>query len=142
MKYPVSTLHIFFPCLQASPRAYIPRAFGFLMIHLNSTVPRRFGDFYGTCPSLSPRMMEYTASRPNHAAALPAPLHHLTTPSSPPETNAPADPPAGGLGRHDTLHTSPVSRTVDTAARVPRSHTLIVLSADLSRQTEEIKHMR
>ena len=60
----------------------------------------------------------------------PALRHHLATPSSPPETNAPADP-GETCGRHETDHTSPVSCVVDTAARVLMSQTLMVLSADL-----------
>jgi len=46
-------------------------------------------------------------------------------------TNAPGWPSAGGLGRHATAHTSPVSCTVETAEREPISQTLMVLSADL-----------
>lgn len=61
----------------------------------------------------------------------PAPLHHLSMPSSPPLIKFPTVPTAGGLGRHETDHTSPVSWIVDTAARAAISHTLIVLSADL-----------
>jgi len=60
----------------------------------------------------------------------PAPLHHRTHPSSPPLTNAPAEPLDDTCGRHDTLHTSPVSWIVETAARAAKSHTFIVLSAD------------
>lgn len=40
-------------------------------------------------------------------------------------------PSAGGFGLHATDQTSPVSVVVETAARAPMSHTLIVLSADL-----------
>lgn len=61
----------------------------------------------------------------------PAPLHHRTTPSSPPVTNAPGLPSAGNLGRQATAQTSPVSCTVETAERAAISQTLIVLSADL-----------
>jgi len=61
----------------------------------------------------------------------PAPLHHFMTPSSPPVKKAPVELFANGFGRHDTLQTSPVSWIVETAARAARSHTLIVLSADL-----------
>jgi len=45
--------------------------------------------------------------------------------------NAPAEPGAGGFGDHETLHTSPLSWSVETAARADKSHTLIVLSAEL-----------
>jgi len=75
----------------------------------------------------------------------PAPLHHLTHPSSPPLTNAPADPLGDTCGRHDTLHTSPVSWIVETAARADRSHTFIVLSADpdkASRPSGDISVLR
>ena len=61
----------------------------------------------------------------------PAPLHHRTTPSSPPLINAPGEPKAAGLGRQDTDQTSPESWMVETAARAPMSHTLMLLSADL-----------
>ena len=62
---------------------------------------------------------------------VPAALHHLTRPSSPPLMKPLADLFADGLGRHETLHTSPVSWMVDTAARAAKSHTLMVLSAEL-----------
>ena len=39
----------------------------------------------------------------------PAPLHHFTTPSSPPVTKAPVLPIAGGLGLQETAHTLSVS---------------------------------
>lgn len=64
----------------------------------------------------------------------PAPLHQRTTPSSPPLTNSPGEPCCGGRGRHETPHTSPVSCIVETAARAPTSHTLIVLSAELDNE--------
>lgn len=65
-------------------------------------------------------------------APVPADLHHRTCPSCPPVTNAPAVPGAGGFGDQATLHTSPLSWIVETAARADKSHTLIVLSADLA----------
>lgn len=68
---------------------------------------------------------------PTFTQAPPAPLHHLKIPSSPPVTKAPGEPCCGGFGLQDTLHTSPVSWIVDTAVLVPRSHTLIALSAPL-----------
>ena len=61
----------------------------------------------------------------------PAPLHHFTTPSSPPVTKAPELPIADGLGLQETAHTLSVSWTVETAARAPISQILILLSADL-----------
>lgn len=61
----------------------------------------------------------------------PAPLHHFTTPSSPPVTKAPVLPIAGGLGLQETAHTLSVSWTVETAARAPISQILMLLSADL-----------
>lgn len=61
----------------------------------------------------------------------PAERHHLTRPSCPPLTNAPAVPVGAGLGRHATAHTSPDSWVVDTDARAARSHTLMLLSAEL-----------
>lgn len=63
----------------------------------------------------------------NHAA--PAPLHHLSTPSSAPVTNEPFEP-AVTCGLHETAHTSLGCEIVDTAARAARSHTFTVLSAD------------
>lgn len=45
--------------------------------------------------------------------------------------NAPGEPTAAGLGRQDTDQTSPESWIVETAARAPMSHTLMLLSADL-----------
>ena len=61
----------------------------------------------------------------------PAPLHHFTTPSSPPVTKAPELPIAGGLGLQETAQTLSVSWTVETAARAPISQILMLLSADL-----------
>ena len=69
----------------------------------------------------SPRKSVYPA---------PALLHHLTAPSSPPVTYAPAVPCVGGFGLHETDHTSPCSCTVETAALAAISQTLVVLSAD------------
>lgn len=66
-----------------------------------------------------------------HYAPVPADLHHRTCPSCPPVMNAPAVPGAGGFGDQATLHTSPLSWSVETAARADKSQTLIVLSADL-----------
>ena len=71
----------------------------------------------------------FTWRRPDQPA--PAHRHHFTHPSTPPVTNAPADPVGDTRGRHDTLHTSPVSWIVETAARADKSHTFMVLSADL-----------
>lgn len=51
-------------------------------------------------------------------------------PSSPPETNALEDAAAEECC-HDTAQTSPVSATVETAARAAKSQILIVLSAEL-----------
>ena len=58
--------------------------------------------------------------------AEPAPLHHFTTPSSPPVTKAPELPAAGGLGLQESAHTLSVSWTVETAARAPISQTLML----------------
>jgi hypothetical protein len=66
-----------------------------------------------------------------HYISAPADLHHRTCPSWPPLMNAPAEPGAAGFGDHETLHTSTLSWSVETAARADKSHTLIVLSADL-----------
>lgn len=63
---------------------------------------------------------------------VPPAFHHRTYPSSPPVRNALGIPNAEGLGLHDTDQTSPVSWIVDTALLAPISHTLTVLSAELS----------
>jgi hypothetical protein len=65
-----------------------------------------------------------------HIQPIPAPRHHLTIPSSAPLTNAPG-PDALGFGLQETAQTSVGSWIVETALRAERSHTLIVLSADL-----------
>lgn len=72
----------------------------------------------------------YTESHRKCVYPAPALRHHLTAPSSPPVTYAPAVPCAGGFGLHETDHTSPCSCTVETAARAAISQTLVVLSAD------------
>lgn len=61
---------------------------------------------------------------------MPAAFDHLTTPSSPPVTNA-AEDAAAEEGCHDTAQTSWVSVIVETAARAAKSQTLTVLSAEL-----------
>jgi len=71
-------------------------------------------------------------SKENWHQLVPAAFDHLTTPSSPPVTNAPEDA-AEEEGCHDTAQTSWVSAIVETAARAAKSQTLTVLSAELLR---------
>lgn len=69
-------------------------------------------------------------SKGNRPQPVPAAFAHLTTPSSPPVTNASEDV-AAEEACHDTAQTSCVSAMVETAARAAKSQTLTVLSAEL-----------